>query len=74
MALRQSLPRPGRSVNIASNPSVHLTWRQKGIGIILSALLLFVASGRYFGLDRILTRKLGRLGFLAAGSLHRQQE
>lgn len=42
-----------------------------GTGIsymILCALLLLLGSGRYFGIDRVLTPKLGRFGFLAAGS------
>jgi uncharacterized membrane protein YphA (DoxX/SURF4 family) len=35
---------------------------------ILFAVLLFIAAGRYYGLDQWLTPKLGRLGFLASGS------
>lgn len=36
---------------------------------ILFAFLLFIAAGRYYGLDQWLTPKLGRLGFLASGSI-----
>lgn len=37
--------------------------------IILCALLLLLGSGRYLGLDHMLTTKLGKFGFLAAGPL-----
>ena len=33
---------------------------------ILFAVLLFLAAGRYYGLDQWLTPRLGRLGFLAS--------
>jgi uncharacterized membrane protein YphA (DoxX/SURF4 family) len=36
---------------------------------ILFAVLLFLTAGRYYGLDQWLTPRLGRLGFLASGSL-----
>jgi len=38
---------------------------------ILFAVLLFLSAGRYYGLDQWLTAKLGRLGFLASGSIKR---
>ena len=41
---------------------------------ILFAVLLFLAAGRYYGLDQWLTPRLGRLGFLAAGSLRRSRK
>lgn len=41
---------------------------------ILFAVLLFLSAGRYYGLDRWLTPRLGRLGFLAAGSLRRRRK
>jgi uncharacterized membrane protein YphA (DoxX/SURF4 family) len=34
---------------------------------LMFAVLFAVAAGRYYSLDRWLTRRLGRLGFLAAG-------
>jgi len=39
---------------------------------IVFALLLFLSAGRYYGLDQWLTKKLGRLGFLASGSFQRR--
>jgi thiosulfate dehydrogenase (quinone) large subunit len=36
---------------------------------ILFIVLLFLSAGRYYGLDSWLTPRLGRLGFLASGSL-----
>jgi uncharacterized membrane protein YphA (DoxX/SURF4 family) len=41
--------------------------------ILLCVLLLLLGSGRYFGIDRVLTPKLGRFGFLAAGPLRMQE-
>ncbi|MFL5657992.1 MAG: hypothetical protein ACJ8CB_27900 [Ktedonobacteraceae bacterium] len=41
---------------------------------ILFAVLLFLSAGRYYGLDQWLTPKLGRLGFLASGSLKRNRK
>ena len=41
---------------------------------ILFAVLLFLAAGRYYGLDQWLTPRLGRLGFLASGSLRRRRK
>jgi thiosulfate dehydrogenase (quinone) large subunit len=41
---------------------------------ILFALLLFLSAGRYYGVDRWLTAKLGRLGFLASGSFRRSRK
>jgi thiosulfate dehydrogenase (quinone) large subunit len=41
---------------------------------ILFAVLLFLAAGRYYGLDQWLTPRLGRLGFLASGSLRRSRK
>jgi thiosulfate dehydrogenase [quinone] large subunit len=38
---------------------------------ILFAILLTTSAGRYYGLDSWLTSRLGRWGFLAAGSLER---
>ncbi len=38
---------------------------------IVAALLLAVAAGRYYGVDRWLTPRLGRFGFLAAGPIRR---
>ena len=40
---------------------------------ILFAVLLFLSAGRYYGLDQWLTPRLGRLGFLASGSLKRRR-
>ncbi len=36
---------------------------------ILFAVLLCLSAGRYYGLDQWITPRLGRLGFLASGSL-----
>ena len=36
---------------------------------VLSAVLLCVAAGQYYGLDRLLASKLGRLAFLASSPL-----
>jgi len=36
---------------------------------ILFAVLLCLSAGRYYGLDQWLTPRLGKLGFLASGSL-----
>jgi thiosulfate dehydrogenase [quinone] large subunit len=41
---------------------------------ILFAVLLFLTAGRYYGLDQWLTPRLGRLGFLASGSLRRSRK
>ena len=41
--------------------------------LLLCALLLLLNSGRYLGIDRVLTPKLGRFGFLAARPLSMQQ-
>lgn len=41
--------------------------------LLLCALLLLLGSGRYLGIDRVLTPMLGRFGFLATGPLRRQQ-
>ena len=41
---------------------------------ILFAVLLFLAAGRYYGLDQWLTPRLGRLGFLASSSLRRSRK
>ena len=41
---------------------------------ILFAVLLFLSAGRYYGIDQWLTAKLGRLGFLASGSLQRSRK
>jgi thiosulfate dehydrogenase [quinone] large subunit len=38
---------------------------------ILFVVLLCLSAGRYYGLDRWLTSRLGRLGFLASGSFRR---
>ena len=38
---------------------------------ILFVVLLFLSAGRYYGLDQWLTPRLGRLGFLASGSIKR---
>src|SRR5256886_7624779 len=40
---------------------------------ILFAVLLFLSAGRYYGLDAWLTPRLGRLSFLASGSLRRRR-
>ena len=37
--------------------------------VLLFILLLCLSAGRYYGIDRRLTSRLGRLGFLASGSL-----
>jgi thiosulfate dehydrogenase (quinone) large subunit len=42
--------------------------------VILFAVLLFLSAGRYYGLDQWLTSRLGRLGFLASGSLRRSRK
>jgi thiosulfate dehydrogenase (quinone) large subunit len=41
--------------------------------MLLCALLLLLSSGRYLGIDRVLTPQLGRFGFLAAGPLGKQE-
>jgi len=41
---------------------------------ILFAVLLFLSAGRYYGFDRWLTSRLGRLGFLASGSFRRNRK
>jgi uncharacterized membrane protein YphA (DoxX/SURF4 family) len=42
--------------------------------VIPFAILLCVSAGRYYGLEQWLTSRLGRLGFLASGSVrHRRQ-
>ena len=41
---------------------------------ILFAVLLFLSAGRYYGLDSWLTPRLGRLGFLASGSIRRRRK
>ncbi len=41
--------------------------------ILLCTLLLLLGSGRYLGIDRVLSPKLGRFGFLAAGPLGKQE-
>lgn len=38
---------------------------------LLFATLLFISAGHYYGLDRWLTPRLGRFGFLASGSFKR---
>jgi len=40
---------------------------------ILFLVLLCLSAGRYYGVDSWLTPKLGRLGFLASGSLRRRR-
>ena len=39
--------------------------------VLLFILLLCLSAGRYYGLDKWFTSKLGRLGFLASGSFRR---
>lgn len=39
---------------------------------IVFALLLFLSAGRYYGLGSWFTKRLGRLGFLASGSLRQR--
>ncbi len=41
---------------------------------ILFAVLLFLSAGRYYGIDQWLTPRLGRLGFLASGSIKRNRK
>ena len=41
---------------------------------ILFLVLLCLSAGRYYGLDQWLTPRLGRLGFLASGSLRRRRK
>jgi thiosulfate dehydrogenase (quinone) large subunit len=41
---------------------------------VLFAVLLCLSAGRYYGVDQWLTAKLGRLGFLASGSLRRNRK
>jgi thiosulfate dehydrogenase (quinone) large subunit len=41
---------------------------------ILFAVLLCISAGRYCGLDQWLTPRLGRLGFLASGSIGRREK
>jgi uncharacterized membrane protein YphA (DoxX/SURF4 family) len=41
---------------------------------ILFAVFLFLSAGRYYGLDSWLTPRLGRLGFLASGSIRRRKK
>lgn len=40
---------------------------------LLFGMLLVVSAGRYYALDSWLTPRLGRLGFLASGSLHNHE-
>ena len=40
---------------------------------LLFAVLLFISAGHYYGLDRWLTPRLGRFGFLASGSFKRSK-
>jgi len=42
--------------------------------VILFDVLLFLSAGRYYGLDSWLTSRLGRLGFLASGSIRRSRK
>jgi thiosulfate dehydrogenase (quinone) large subunit len=37
---------------------------------IIFVVLLFLSAGRYYGLDQWLTSRLGRMGFLASGSIN----
>jgi uncharacterized membrane protein YphA (DoxX/SURF4 family) len=41
---------------------------------VLFAVLLCVSAGRYYGVDQWLTSRLGRLGFLASGSIRRRRK
>ena len=41
---------------------------------ILFAVFLLLSAGRYYGLDSWLTPRLGRLGFLASGSIRRHRK
>ncbi len=41
---------------------------------LLCGVLLFVAAGRAYGVDRWLTPRLGRFGFLASGSLRKRDQ
>lgn len=41
---------------------------------ILFAVLLSISAGRYYGLDQWLTPRLGRLGFLASGSIRQNSD
>ena len=41
---------------------------------VIFALLLCVSAGHYYGVDQWLTSRLGRLGFLASGSLRRNRK
>ena len=41
---------------------------------LLFVVLLCLSAGRYYGLDQWLTSKLGRLGFLASGSIGRHRK
>lgn len=41
---------------------------------LLFAVLLFLSAGSYYGLDQWFTSRLGRLGFLAAGSFRRRRK
>ena len=41
--------------------------------LLLCVLLLLLSSGRYLGIDRVLTPRLGRLSFLAAGPFGKQK-
>lgn len=40
---------------------------------LLFGVLLAISAGRYYALDQWLTPRLGRLGFLASGSLHARE-
>lgn len=40
---------------------------------IVFAILLCLSAGRYYGLDRWLTPRLGRFGFLASGTIRRRR-
>ena len=42
--------------------------------VLLFLVLLCLSAGRYYGVDSWLTPRLGRLGFLASGSLRRRRK
>jgi len=57
---------------VSSYRPIPMNWRQKGIGLF--AVLLFLSVGRYYGLHQWLTPRLGRVSFLASGSVKRSRK
>jgi len=77
-----SISKSLRQAPTSSYRPAPMNWRERGVGIAciifglvwVVAALLFLSAGRYYGLDQWLTSRLGRLGFLASGSLRRSRK